>query len=161
MNTIKTIKLSKVIVPYNFRNTKPSEKKMEKVRTYVKEHGELDKPIVLDANTLTDGYVRYLVAMELGYEDIPYMTVQEYRDYKKEEGSVRTYIAGKFEGNDKEYIWKVTKNISIEVGDKVFVESKRKSSSGDTAVATVVRVFTSDKDNMLRHKPVIKKAKCG
>ena len=156
---MNTIKLSEVIVPESFKSGKPKEYKMEKVRAYVKEHDKLDKPIVLDGNMLTDNYVRYLVAMEFGFKKVPYITTQEYRDREVDEGKPMIYIAGKFEGNDKEYIWKVTKNISIEVGDKVLVKSKHEGK--DSAVVTVVRVFTSDSDKMLRHKPVIKKIKRG
>ena len=153
------IRLSEIIVPESFKSSKPSKDKMNKVREYVKEYGKLDKPIVLDGNMLTDNYVRYLVAVELGFKEIPYITLQEHRDRKVDSNNLMTYIVGKFEGNDKEYIWKVTKDISLEVGDKVLVKSKCKNGKDRVAVVTVVKVFTSDSDNMLRHKPVIKKLK--
>lgn len=154
-----TIKLSKIIVPKSFESSHPSKVKLDKVKTYVNEHGKLDKPIVLDGNTLTDNYIRYLVAVECGFEKVPYITSQEYRDREIKEETPMTYIVGKFEDNDKEYIWKVTKNISIDVGDKVLVKSKCKNGKNGTAVVTVAQVFTSDSDHMLRHKPVIKKVK--
>ena len=158
---MNTIKLENIIIPKSFEQSKPSQKKIDKVKEYVNEHGKLDKPIVLDGNMLTDSYVRYLVAIECGFEKVPYITTQEYRDQSLEPSMPMTYIAGKFEGNEKEYIWKVTKNISIEVGDKVMVKSKRVNGNNGTAVVTVTKVFTSDSDKMLRHKPVIKKLKRG
>lgn len=156
---MNTIRVSNIIVPKSFENSQPSEEKLNKVRAYVDEHGKLDKPIVLDGNTLTDNYIRYLIAVEFGFEKVPYITSQEYRDREVKEENHMTYIVGKFEDNDKEYIWKVTKNISINVGDKVLVKSKCKNGKNGTAVVTVAQVFTSDSDHMLRHKPVIKKVK--
>ena len=148
--------LSEIIVPKSFRQTKPSEQKLNKVRAYVAEHGELDKPIVLDGQMLTDNYVRYLVATEAGFEKVPCITTQEYRE-QKIENIPTTYIVGKFKNCEKEYIWKVTKNISLEVGDRVQVRSKCKNGKNGIGVVTVVQVFTSDSASMLRHKPVIKK----
>lgn len=158
---MNTIRLSDIIVPKSFEESKPSQKKLDVVKAYVNEHGKLDKPIVLDGNMLTDSYVRYLVAIECGFEKVPYITSQEYRDREIKTDMPMTYIAGKFEGNEKEYFWKVTKDISIEVGDKVMVKSKRVNGNNGNAVVTVTRVFTSDSDKMLRHKPVIKKLKRG
>lgn len=150
------IALSEIIIPESFRKSKPSRQKLSKVRAYVTEHGELDKPIVLDGQIITDGYIRYLVAAEGGFEKIPYITTQEYREQKVENTPI-TYIIGKFKNCEKEYIWKVAKNISLEVGDKVLVKSKCKNGKNDRKVVTVVRVFTSDSIDMLKHKPVIKK----
>ena len=158
---MNTIRLSDIIVPKSFEKTQPSKKKLDTVKAYVNEHGKLDKPIVLDGNMLTDNYVRYLVAIECGFEKVPYITSQEYRDRDIDPNKPMTYIAGKFDGSDKEYFWKVTKDISIEVGDKVMVKSKRVNGGNGTAVVTVTKVFTSDSDKMLRHKPVIKKLNRG
>lgn len=148
--------LSDVIIPKSFKQSKPSEHKFNKVVEYVTEHGELDKPIVLDGQMLTDNYVRYLVAVELGFEKVPYITTQEYRE-QRVENTPTTYIIGKFNNCDKEYTWKVTKNIPIVVGDKVLVKTKCKNGKSGRGVVTVVQVFTSEKTSMLRHKPVIKK----
>ena len=153
---MNTIMLSDVIVPKSFCKTKPSEVKLNKVRDYVEKHGELDKPIVLDGQMLTNNYVRYLVATEVGFEKVPYITTQEYREQKVEDKPT-TYIIGKFNNCEKEYTWKVTKNIPLEVGDRVLVRTKCKNGKNGNGVVTVVQVFTSDKANMLRHKPVIKK----
>ena len=64
--------LSDIIVSESFVNTQPSEKKMNNVREYVKKHGELDKPIVLDGRLLTNNYIRYLIAVEFGMEKVPW-----------------------------------------------------------------------------------------
>lgn len=153
---MNTIMLSEIIVPKSFQQTKPNEQKLNKVRTYVAEHGELDRPIVLDGQMLTDNYIRYLVAVEAGFEKVPCITTQEYRE-QKVESTPNTYIIGKFKNCDKEYTWKVTKDIPLEVGDRVLVRSKCKNGKNGRGVVTVVQVFTSDAANMQRHKPVIKK----
>lgn len=152
------IKLSKVIIPKSFSDSKPQEWKMENVRTYVKEHGELDKPIVLDGSMLVDGYIRYVIAKEFGFREVPYLTVREYREQNQIDDGATTYIVGKFNGSEKEYTWRLTKNVQIEVGDSVLVKSRCKDGS-DVAAVTVVNVFTSDDPHMLRHKPIIKKLK--
>lgn len=153
---MNTIMLSDIIVPKSFANTHPSEKKMDSVRKYVEKHGELDKPIVLDGRMLTDNYVRYLIAVEFGMEKVPCISSQDYRE-QKIVNTPTTYIVGKFKGNDKEYTWKLTKNIDINVGDRVLVRSKCKNGKNGNKAVTVVQVFTSDSPRMLRHKPVVKK----
>lgn len=153
---MNTIMLSDIIVPESFAKTKPSEQKMTNVREYVKEHGELDRPIVLDGRMLTDNYIRYLIASEFGMEKVPCISSQEYREQKIID-TPTTYIVGKFKDNDKEYIWKVIKDIDINVGDRVLVRSKCKNGKNGNKVVTVVQVFTSDSPRMLRHKPVVKK----
>ena len=153
---MNTIMLSEIIVPESFRQTNPSKQKLDRVRTYVAEHGKLDKPIVLDGQMLTDNYVRYLIATEAGFKKVPYITTQEYRE-QKVENTPTTYIIGKFKNCEKEYTWRVNKNISLKVGDRVLVRSKYKNGKNGRGVVTVVQVFTSDSANMLRHKPVIKK----
>lgn len=153
---MNTIMLSDIIVPKSFTQTKPSEQKMDAVRKYVEEHGEIDKPIVIDGRMLTDNYVRYLIAVEFGMEKVPYITAQEYRE-QRIVNTPTTYIVGKFKGNDKEYTWKLTKDIDIQVGDRVLVRSKCKNGKNGNKAVTVVQVFTSDSPRMLRHKPVVKK----
>lgn len=153
---LNTIMLSEIIIPESFRQTQPSKHKLDKVRNYFAEHGKLDKPVVLDGCILTDNYIRYLVASEFGFEKVPYITAQEFKERKIDELPT-TYIVGKFEGCDKEYTWKNNKNIHIEIGDKVLVRSKCKSGKNGRGIVTVVKIFTSNSINMQRHKPVIKK----
>lgn len=58
---IKQLPISLINVTYNF--APPSEKKIEKTIQYFKEHGELDKPILVSCNgkkyKLEDQYLRY------------------------------------------------------------------------------------------------------
>lgn len=151
----ETIKLSKIVVPESFKNSNPMEVKLDYVRDYVKNHGELDKPVVLDGNMLVDNYVRYLVAKELGFREVPCISYKEYRDRKSVIEMPATYIVAEFKDNPKEYIWRVPNGISVEVGDMVLVKSKFRDDN--KAVVTVGRVFQSDDVDMLKHKTVIKK----
>ena len=152
------IKLPKIIVPKSFSSSKPQHWKLDNVREYVKEHNELDKPIVLDGQMLVDNYIRYLVAKEYDFKEVPYITIREYREQNENADDTVTYIVGKFKGSEKEYTWRLNKNINVEVGDHVLVKSRCKD-GGDVAAVTVVRVFTSDDPHMLRHKPIVKKLK--
>lgn len=153
---MKKINIKDIYVPASFRGTKPGENKMKAVREYLRENGKLDRPVVLADNILVDGYIRYLVAIEAGMDHIPYISVFDQQKQRNE--VVPVYICGKFEGNDKEYTWRVAKRMTVEVGDKVQVKSKCKNGS-NTAVVTVTKVFTSDDEKLLRHKPVVKKLK--
>ena len=153
------MKLSDIHVPKSFERTQPNVKKLDKVRAYVDKHGELDKPVVLDGNMLTDNYIRYLVAMECGFYYVPCISTQEYREQKVNDDMPVTYIVGKFKNCEKEYTWKVTNGVSVEVGDRVLVKSRCKNGKNGSKAVTVVRVFTSNSPRMLRHKPMIKKLK--
>lgn len=159
MNCLNVIKMSDIFVPKSFERSQPKEQKLNKVRAYVDKHGELDKPIVLDGNMLTDNYVRYLVAMEYGFDEVPCITTQEYREQHSKPDEPTTYIIGKFKNCEKEYTWKIVNGLSVEVGDRVLVKSKCKNGKNGTKAVTVVRVFTTSSPRMLRHKPVVKKLK--
>lgn len=154
---MSTIKLSDIIIPESFKASKPNEGKMSNVRTYVEKNRKLDKPVVLNGRMLTGNYVRYLVAKEFGFTKVPYVSADEYKSRKVKPDSPTTCIVGKFNDCDKEYVWRLTKNIKVEVGDMVMVKCKHKEGKNDTAVVTVTKVFITDSDNALRHKPVIKK----
>lgn len=153
---MKKIKTDSIIIPKSFQKTPPGQKKMDAVRSYVHENGKLDRPVVLAGKELVDNYIRYLVAVEFGFEEIPYIPASKYR--KTETDLIPTYIVGKFEDNDREYTWRVKKRMQIEVGDVVQVKSKCKDGS-NTATVTVTKVFSSNDTKLLRHKPVIKKLK--
>jgi len=153
MNTIKVmdnIKVSDVIIPQLFIDAKPKNWKLNRARRYYLDNGIFDKPIVLNGNTLVDGYVRYLVAVELGLEEIPYVT--------NNIPSIK-YIIGKFDGNNKEYVWKNINNIPIEIGDMVLVKSKDRTGRKmvNNTVVTVTDTFESDDAELLKHRVVIKK----
>lgn len=137
-----TILLEDIIIPESFLKTKPKKEKMDRVRKYVEQYNEFDKPVVLHKGILIDGYVRYLVAKELGLKEIPCA-----KEFDR-------YITGKHKGNNKEYIWKVPKGFNIEVGDKVIVNIKN-----GKVIVDVIKVGIIEDTEMLKHKSVIKKLK--
>lgn len=153
---MKTIALSDIIILDMFKKTTPNKNKMDYVRKYAIENGKLDRPIVLNNKVLKDGYIRYLVAKELKFDRVPYVKSYE----KNINNSVKflkvTYIVGKFKNNKKRYVWKLTKDIDVNVGDKVLVRSKV---HGQTKynVINVVKVFESSNPKLLRHNVVIGK----
>ena len=73
------MKLTNIIIPDYLEESVPNETKMNRVKRYFIEHGELDKPIIINhKKELVDGYIRYLVLKEFDVED-----VKQYR-YKYE-----------------------------------------------------------------------------
>ena len=148
---MNTVDIGDIIVPKKF--SKPREKKMNDVREHMEKYGTLDKPVVLQGDLLVDGYVRYLVAKEYGMKRVPCVQTSELNTV--EENKPNTYIVGRFETSGKEYVWRLPRKISVEVGDSVLVDSR--FAKKNRAVVTVTRVFHSDDKDMLRHKSVIKK----
>lgn len=152
---MNTIKVAAIIIPDKFAS--PNPEKIEKVKAYVQEHGAFDKPVILDGNVLVDNYIRYLVAVEMGMDTIPFMTTQEYKEkYPKENLSVDC-ITGVFREGGKHYTWKNPKNIELNVGDRVLVRSNNEKTGKKKGVVIVTRVFKSNQRSMLKHKSVIKK----
>lgn len=154
------IEMNKVIISKAFKSTYPKSHKLENVRNYFEHYGELDKPIVINnSNVLVDGYVRYLIALEYGLDVIPFVYVQEYKEYNNNilDNPV-PFITGVFEDGNKEYVWKNDKNIPIEIGDKVEVRSWNcQKKRVDKMIVIVTNTFESDLSSMLRHKSVISK----
>lgn len=148
------INISKIIIPEALSKSKPSKLKLNNVKAYYAEHGEFDKPVILTKdNILIDNYIRYLAAAQLGINEIPYFETQECSGQ-----SMVMYVVGKFPNCEKEYTWKLLKNIDINAGDKVLVKTKTADKVKTVnRVVTVVRIFQSDSPQLLRHKPVIKK----
>ena len=64
--------LSEILIPEQFIKTPPGRWKIEETIAYYKKHGNFDKPIKVNKNTmmLTDGYKRYVAAKELGLTKI-------------------------------------------------------------------------------------------
>ena len=154
---LKTIKVSEIVIPERFIASSPNEEKVIIIRQYIKQYHKLDKPVVLNGNTLLDGYIRYLVAVENGMDEIPFVKAL---DYKKEHPNSKLsipYITGKFKHGEKEYLWKNDKGILVNIGDKVLVNSKNKVTGKNRGVVTVTNIFESDNPSMLRHKSVVKR----
>lgn len=151
---METIKISDVIIPKKFIRSTPRSDKVEKIKCYVERHNEIDKPIVINSNrVLVSNYIRYLIANQYGFKEIPFIIQDEIQN-KKEKLST-TYIIGKFKNCNKKYIWKNTKKISVNIGDKVLVISNTKNGT-KKVVVTVVDIFQSSDLTMLKHKPMIK-----
>ena len=154
---MNTIKVSDITIPKVFSDSHPKEYKLDRIRAYVDEHGKLDKPIVVNSDkVLTDNYIRYLVAVEKGLENVSIVSAQEYRRMFPEASPTMTYVVGKFYQCDKEYTWKNPKDISIDIGDKVLVVSKTKHGKIGRAIMTGTKIFKSNNPKLLRHKPVVK-----
>lgn len=154
---MKTIKVSKIVIPEKFIDSSPNKKKVMAIRQYIKQHHKLNKPVVLNGNILVDGYIRYLVAVENGMDEIPFVKALDYKnEYQNSKLSI-PYITGRFKHGRKEYLWKNDKGIPINVGDRVLVNSKNKITGKNRGVVTVTKIFESNRESMLRHKSVIRK----
>lgn len=151
------IRLEDVKIPLCYTKTKPRPEKVNAVLSYVKKNNELDRPLVLDKdNNLTDGYIRYLVAQEIGLEVVSYLTQEEYQNQRKKIRENMQYIVGIFYKCKKEYTWKNPNKIPVKIGDRVLVHSKDKwGNKRNTAVVTVVNVYESDTPDLLKHKNII------
>lgn len=154
----KTIKISDIIVPQSLLDSKPNQYKIDNAMEYFNKHQELDKPVVLDGNVLIDNYVRYLVAVEKGLTELPFVSAWEYKKKNPESNILLSYITGIFEKdeNKKEYYWKNLYNLPIKVGDRVLVYSHNKYTEEDKSEVIVTNIFKSGKKHLLKHKPVIK-----
>ena len=148
------INVSDIVIPKRYKRSYPKKEKMDSIRAYVAEHRKLDVPIVLDGKTLVDNYVRYLVARQYGFREVPCITIEEY--LIEQNKFPITCVVGVFENNEKEYVWRINNGITVDVGDMILVKSKCKDGV-DTAIVSVVDVFISEDPKMLKHKPVIKK----
>lgn len=82
---VKMIFMSDIKVKKHFHL--PSKEKIDTVFEYYKEHGELDKPIVVSCHGnwyyLEDKYLRYYVAQQLGLKKIP-AKIGDYKEVKLE-----------------------------------------------------------------------------
>lgn len=116
------MKVSEIKIKDSFKQTTPSEEKMKICRDYFKENGKLDRNIVVNKKGyLCDGYVGYLVLLENGVNEIEVICNQE--EVKKD----KVYVFGCHSGNDKEYVWRVPRNVKIEsisVGSSILVQTR-------------------------------------
>lgn len=94
------MKLSEISIPKRFLCTTPSQRKLNECRKSFFGHSELDRELVVDeSNTLTDGYVGYLVLMENGVDEYPVTQVS----------SPYIIVAAVHPGRQKAYYWRTTK----------------------------------------------------
>lgn len=115
------MKISDIKVPYIFLNSPPNSHKIKKCKDYYYKYGKLDKPITINKNgILIDGYVRYVVAKELGLKECP-VCKQE----------IRIYVKGRHSVPGKMYWWMVKKQDEemfinkVNIGDSIYVNTKK------------------------------------
>lgn len=64
-----------------FKNTPPSQYKVDRAIQYYAEHGVFDKPVTcLSDRTLINGYSRYIAALELGVNEVPVRIIPNKRE---------------------------------------------------------------------------------
>lgn len=104
MNKRIQIHMSDIIIPEDFKKTKPSKKKMVQCREFDCKNGYIDKDIIVNEyNILRDGYIRYLVLLENNVDMVEVSTLATYRNIST------TYVYGKHYALGKEYVWRLTK----------------------------------------------------
>ena len=70
----RRIPIEEINIPSCFLEHPPSENKVRNVIRYYRRNGVFDKPIILDkGNVLRNGYARYLAAVQMGLEEVPYV----------------------------------------------------------------------------------------
>lgn len=120
---MKTIKISEIKINDSFLNSEPSEEKVNKYRTQFTNSGKQSKYVILDKNNyLIDGYIQYLILKENGIEDVEFLYNQK-NSYKNRP---TTYIYGKHLNSkcDKEFVWRLSKNQNVSIGDKAYCQTK-------------------------------------
>ena len=74
MQTVSSIPISLINITEDMKATPPRPAKVNAVLDYYQAHGELDKPVVVkkqgDRYELVDKYLRYYVAVKLGFDQI-------------------------------------------------------------------------------------------
>lgn len=116
MMQIESFSLKDIIISEDFGSTTPAAMKLDKVRGYVADHGELPAYIVINNdNVLIDGYCTYLVALELGADRVPVK-----RGYVE-------LIEASHRAGAKNFIWRVPARLmgQIKAGDKCIVRTTR------------------------------------
>lgn len=114
MIIIEKFPIKEIIISEDFKNTPPTEGKMQFKREYLKKTGVLKKNIVInDENVLIDGYTTYLLALENGMDHVSII-----------KGYVEIVEAVHKKGG-KAYSWKVPTHLigSMSPGDKCIVHT--------------------------------------
>lgn len=116
MMQIDNFSLKDIYISDDFAGRTPADRKLDRVRRYYAECGELPACIVLnDENTLIDGYCTYLVAKELGVTGVLVR-----RGYVE-------LIEAHHHAGQKNFVWKVPEKLmgQIKPGDKCIVGTSR------------------------------------
>ena len=79
---IKTmLNIAEITILPEFKNTSPSQYKVDRAIQYYAEHGTFDKPVTcLSDHTLINGYSRYVAALELGVNEVPVRIIPNKRE---------------------------------------------------------------------------------
>ena len=114
MNIIEKFPVKEIIISEDFKNTTPTERKMQYKREHLKNTGVLKKNIIInDENILIDGYTTYLLAMENGMDYV--LIIRGYVEI----------VEAVHKKGGKAYSWKVPASLigSISPGDKCIVRT--------------------------------------
>lgn len=107
-----------IIISNDFAAHPPKENKM-KVCREAYDQGIKDRRLVVTPNNvLVDGYVLYLVMKENGFHGTVDVNMKRYST---------TYVFGKHEGSDKEYVWYANmsfKKLRDKIGQTAMVETR-------------------------------------
>lgn len=142
MKTTMVKRLDEIKIPSKY--SKPNSEKLEKCRKYYRNHGQLDRDIIVDdEGFIRDGYVGYLVLKEFGIKEtiVVCNSSMKPQSYKEKE---TIYVFGCHKPRVKEYCWRVSKGTryieNLEVGHRVIVNTKH-----GNKVVTVTRIEKLDK----------------
>lgn len=156
------VNIRNINIPPKFAIFLPKHKKVNLAVKYYQQHGEFDKPIIVDNYQdlfLIDGLIRYLAALKLGLPYVDVFTITDNLTNNNEPTIVTLkptlYIQGVFEKGGKQYTWKVPDKFYLKKGDKVLVETiDPETNEPTTATVTVVNImYRFYADN--HHKSVI------
>lgn len=76
-----TLNTADITILPEFKNTPPSQYKVDRAIQYYAEHGTFDEPVTcLPNHTLINGYSRYVAALELGVSEVPARIVPNKRE---------------------------------------------------------------------------------
>lgn len=116
MRLVCNFPLKEIVISEDFKKTKPAAAKLDRVRQYVADFGNLpDKIVINENNVLIDGYCTYLVACELAIDS----------------ANVRIGYVEVIEASHKRggalFLWKVPDKLigKIRSGDRCIVRTKK------------------------------------
>ena len=143
------VSIRNINIQPKFTMNLPKHKKVNRAVKYYHQHGEFDKPIIVDNYQdlfLIDGFIRYLAALKLGLSYIEVVTITDNLTNNNEPITTTLkptlYIKGVFEKGGKQYTWKVPDKFYLKKGDTVLVETiDPEISEPTTATVTVVNIM--------------------
>lgn len=144
-DTLK-ININDINIMAKYKTTSPAQSKIEKKMRYYKRTGAFKKPIILNSqNYLVDGYIWYLMALQLGLNEVDATYTIE-----------TPILFGKHPGREKEYCWRIPNKIhNLQVGDLVYCRTCK------GIAPVVVTRFGTEVDNVVGElKSVIRKGNC-